>query len=204
MIRIGYLFLTIFIVEGLRLILRKAEGEKGSSSASVFDKHTASLIFFMMAGGVASAIMDDWLFSVLTGFICISAEQDYRTQEAYDMTFLVPMVPIIMMCFISGNAVSIDSFIPLVFTVLTVRTRGFADTLMMTCVSVYGIYAGAYLTVLLSFTLGYALQLVYQLYGCRKRGIRYKDSGRSLYLPFLPSLYLSYLLVFSITAVWNL
>ncbi|MCR5431049.1 MAG: hypothetical protein K6E95_00660 [Lachnospiraceae bacterium] len=134
-----------------------------------------------------------WLY-VLIIFSAVSADMDYHTKMVYGWLIYPPVLYGTVVCIIqifSGRFVLpadlIFELLPLIFTIATFKTRGFADTVLMTGYCLYGLCYGNPLTVMIGFLIGYMIQSVVHVrtyIKTRKKGLKF---------PFIPALFLGFI-----------
>lgn len=179
MINMITFILTIILVICLRTVTKAEVG--------------CSFAFFTIIGLTVTILHPDPLLGIIIGFMIVASDMDYRTKEIYDFLNIFPIC-VCLICIIIHPVITFQNLIPLIFTWLTVTTRGFGDTLAMTVFSLYGIYEQDPLMILTGFMAGYFLQFVYQIYKARKSGISRKEWAKGYTLPFLPALFIGFLI----------
>ena len=129
---------------------------------------------------------------VLLVFSAVSADMDCQTTWVYSWLLYPPIIYGVAVCVVrlfTGQFVfSVDTvfeLLPLVFTILTIKTRGFADTLLMIGYCLYGLLYGNPVTTLLGFLIGYVIQACLRIWKRKYKGKR---------LPFIPALFVGFVL----------
>ena len=162
--------------------------------AYIFGKKTGIFKHFPVVSLLCIPTNSIMLMSSLA-FCVIAAYMDKENDmEVYDIYHIAPIV-----CLIIGIIYkiinkqldtmalhSIYTYIPLIFTILTVKTRGFADTLAMTVYALLGIYLEIdALYIILGYFIGYLIQFIIQCIYCKKEKIPFRDKPKRAFLPAL-------------------
>lgn len=156
-------------------------------------------------GSTESAI----LLAVILSMQYVAQKMDKEYMEVYDIyhyiCYLALLVCFFDKLFIEKKTLKLDGMallcylLPLIFTLFTITTRGFSDTLAMSIYALYGMYMGIEkqttyeIITIISFYAGYILQFLVQIRACKKEGKTYNEGKREK-RPFLPSLYAGFLL----------
>ena len=128
------------------------------------------------------------LLSIIMGSYLIASYEDIESMKVYDIYHILPLLfCIIYMITNTGLPSDFMSYIPLIFCIATFFSRGMADTIMMSIISIYGMIINQPVKILMCFVIGYSLQLLFCLIVCKIKGIKYKE--KKFHLPFVPALY---------------
>ena len=140
---------------------------------------------------------DNFILMASLGFCVIAAYMDIEdNMNVYDIYHIIPVIiisggiiyKVINKNFYIRETLSFYNLVPIIFTILTITTRGFADTLALLVYSLLGIYLKIdALYIIMGFTLSYFIQFIKQCIICKKKDISLKNKEPNA---FLPSLYI--------------
>lgn len=138
-----------------------------------------------------------YLLMFSLGFCVMAAYMDIKNDmDVYDIYHLIPLIVIVVGLVNKVITRQTDisyifnfyNLIPLLFTLATIKTRGFADTLALLVYSLLGIYYKVdSLIVICAFSFSYFIQIIIQCVYCKKENIKFSDKPK---LAFLPALYI--------------
>lgn len=158
------------------------------------------LVGFLMTVYIGNPMIAIVLASCLT-----ASEDDIKSLYVYDYYSYLPGI-IILIAIISKFCTYgsypfgdiIFALIPILFCILTVFTRGLADTFMMLTFGLYGFYINNPFVIILGYMIAYIWQFCFQLIMCKRLHIKYKErrDKNGLRLPFMPALSIGFILAF--------
>ena len=146
-----------------------------------------SLIISLLAKGDMA-----FLICCIWGFETVAFIYDIKYMEVNDFNHYVPMFAILCMFLLKLTdgyklPVGLYYYIPILFVLLTIRTRGFSDTLALFVYTLYGIIAGQdALVIIVSILIGYTIQILIAFIESRVRHEKFNEKKPR---PFLPALY---------------
>lgn len=145
------------------------------------------------------------ILAIILGCEAIAAYMDIKNNmDVFDMyhytAYMAIVIGIIVTVtnegFIFFSYIRLYDLLPLIFVLITVKTRGFSDTLAMVAYCTYALYTKTdALFVLIAIFASYLLQILIQIIHCKKIHIKFKKHE---HLPFLPALYIGHGVIFTI------
>ena len=177
---------------------------KGALYLKDYEKHKKLYkiyyISLYVAGFLTVMVFHNPLMALVLASCLVASEDDIKSLMVYDYYSFIPALAIIIGIIIIRPHFEIWNLVPVVFCILSIYTRGRADTFMMIIFGLYGIYINDPFAVLLGYTMAYIWQLLFQLVMCGKHHIRYKERRKmdGFRLPFMPALSIGFMLGFYI------
>lgn len=139
---------------------------------------------------IATPFTNSWLLSIFFGLEVNAAYCDDKNDcDVYDIWHIITAIAIIIYAIINFDpgTITITDLIPIIFVILTITTRGFSDTIFMLLFAIVCLLIRIdYIWVIISFFIGYLLQVIIQINYCKENKIELKKHPM---LPFLPALY---------------
>ncbi len=136
---------------------------------------------------------NDYIGCMIWAFESIALIYDLKYMEINDFNHFIPLIclglEIIKQTLRGEMKLDIWMFLPLLFTLATVRTRGASDTLALIVYCFYGLVTHKpYLQVLIAIFIGYLIQVIVTIIYAKIKKISIRES-EYVRKPFLPALY---------------